>query len=96
MKPIIESACKSLLGQKTSIIFLGKNATTICKDFLEAFKDNQIVNHININCYKKNCEQCGDIYILETDQLDTKSKLQLIKKIYKWMDKRLLVLEEIK
>jgi len=83
MKPIIESTCKSLLDQKTSIIFLGKNATTICKDFLEVLKDNQIVNHININCYKKKCGQCGDIYILETDQLDTKSKLQLIKKIYK-------------
>lgn len=92
MKPVVESACKNLLSQKTSIMFLGKNATTICQDFLDSLKDNQIANCIDINCCKKNHGQCGDIYVLETGQLDTKSKLQSIKKIYKANPKACLFL----
>lgn len=92
MKPAVESACKNLLGQKTSIMFLGKNAATICQDFLGSLKDSQIANCIDINCCKKNHGQCGDIYILETDQLDAKSRLQSIKKIYKANPKACLFL----
>lgn len=92
MKHAVESACKNLLGQKTSVMFLGKNATAICQDFLDSLKDNQIAGCIDINCCKKNNGQSGDIYVLETEQLDAKARLQSIKKVYKANPKACLFL----
>jgi len=92
MKHEVDSACQSLLTQKTSIMFLGKNAYTICRDFIDSLKENEISKCLDINCCKKNNGQCGDIYVLETDNLDEKTKLQSIKKIYKANPKACLFL----
>lgn len=90
-----ESVCKTLKALKTTIMFLGKDAPSTCREFLGKVKDPYINNCIDIRCCAKINGQSSDIYVVNTNNLSDKAKLQIVKKIYKANPKAILFLIDV-